>query len=458
VNHKKLRSLQGRRALLEWTRIRRVLSLSLPIAMALIAQNVMSLITMAMVGRLGDAALAGIGIANALYGILLAGLFGLDTGVQAVVARRRGAGDLVSAGTVLNDAILISTAGGLLLGAAAYIVGPPLLAAVADSAAVVEKANPYLLLLSPSLLFIGANYAFVAYWNGCGSPRIPLLVTLAQLFLNILVNYVLIFGKLGFPRLETAGAGVGSTGAAFAALLIHIFIATWGVPIPGFMRARPTASGMALLLRIGFPISIQQSALFAGTAVFVAIVAQLGIREIAAANVIIMLLLVSILCATGVGIGAATLVGQALGRGDAAAAELWGWDAARTAVLVIAPLSAIALATPESILALFIGDKATIALAVVPLRLLALSMYVDTFGRVLAFALRGAGATKAASSISFGVQWGLSLPLAWYIGVHLGYGLVGIFVSRLALYGVETAAMSCLWHSRIWRNECALPK
>src|SRR5262245_25463576 len=113
--------------MLSWARAKKILGLSLPIAFALFIQNVMQLAGIAMVGHLGPAALAGMGLGGALFSMLMAILFGLDTGVQAVVARRAGAGELHLAGRVLNDALALSVVAGLVLAAVAVAAGPAVL-------------------------------------------------------------------------------------------------------------------------------------------------------------------------------------------------------------------------------------------------------------------------------------------------------------------------------------------
>jgi multidrug resistance protein, MATE family len=119
----------------QWPRARIIFSLSLPIGLILVAHNLMSLISIAMVSHLGDAAVAGIGIAGALFSMLMAVLFGIDTGVQALVARRIGAGDVRLAGVALNDALAIAVAGGLLLALLGYVAGPGLFRLLVDDAA-----------------------------------------------------------------------------------------------------------------------------------------------------------------------------------------------------------------------------------------------------------------------------------------------------------------------------------
>jgi multidrug resistance protein, MATE family len=108
------------------------------------------------------------------------------------------------------------------------------------------------------------------------------------------------------------------------------------------------------------------------------------------------------------------------------------------------------VAMPKQVLGLFLVDNATIALGVVPLTVLALSMCIDTFGRVLTFALRGAGATQVIAMVALGLQWCIQLPLNWYVGVRLGYGLVGICVNQLILYSIEATIVSVLWGRGYW--------
>src|SRR5713101_6364829 len=421
----------------QWARVRIIFSLSLPVALILLAHNLMSLISIAMVSHLGDAAVAGIGVAGALFSMLMAVLFGIDTGVQALVAQRIGAGNLRLAGITLNDALAIAVAGGLLLALLGYVAGPGLFRLVVNDAAVVACGLPYLNAALPMLLFRGANFAFSAYRNGAGMPRYSLLAVAIQLPCSALFSYLLIFGAFGLPRLETAGAGLGATLAALVALIVHVLLASRIAPGPG----------MRLILKIGLPVGIQQSLVYLGTAVYFAIVGLLGTGEVAAMNVVLTMMLLSILAASGVGIAAATLVGTALGRGDPSDAMRWGWEVARLGALGILAFSLIVVVAPRSTLGLFIADQTTIDLAAAPLSMLALGMSVDAFGRILGFALRGAGATRLVTAVAFVLQWGVQLPLAWLVGVHLGFGLTGIATSRLVLFATEAAAVTIMWRN-----------
>jgi len=434
----------------EWTRARTILGLSLPIALVLLAQNLMNLISIAMVSHLGDAAVAGIGIAGALLSMLMAVLFGIDTGVQALVARRIGAGQGVAAGTVLNDALAIATVAGLLLASLGYVAGPGALDLLTADPAVRAQGLSYLNAALPMLLILGASFAFSAYRSGASTPRYALLVIAIQLPCSALFSYLLIFGAFGLPRLETAGAGLGTTLAAFVAFIVHVLLASRVAPIPGFLHTWPSWPGMRIILTIGLPVGIQQSLVYLGIGTSFGIVGLLGTGEVAAMNVLLTMMLLSILPASGMGIAAATLVGAALGRNDAADAKRWGWEAASLGAFGILAFSLAIVAAPRDALGLFIADQTTIALAATPLSVLALGMSVDAFGRILGFALRGAGATRLVATVAFVLQWGVQLPLTWLVGVHLGFGLLGIAIGRLLLFALESLIVTIMWHHGFW--------
>ncbi len=435
---------------IEKSRLKKILELSLPIIGVILAGNIMSLIDTAMVGRLGDAALASIGIASTLFTMFGALFYGIDTGVQAMVARRIGEDNPQLTGMTLNAGILISVIAGTVCVCLGYLILPRVCSVMIPDSEVIEKGVSYLMMRMPSLLFLGANIAFGAYWNGIGMPKWSLLVTLIQLGSNVCFNYLLIFGISGFPRLETAGAGLGSTLAVFVALLAHIVIGLKHARKNGFLQSLPDSKTSKTIIKLGLPVSIQQFSVMVGMAISLKIVGLLGTKEVAASNAVVVVLVAQIMLAVGMGLAATTFVGQALGRNDPDDAKQWGWDTAKVGVGTIFFYSLGAFLFPETVLGWFIINAATLRIATVPLQIAMITGLVDTFRWVLNFALRGAGATKVATIIPFLRQWCLSLPLSWFAGIHLGYGLIGIFWIFFLTTVLETVIFSHIWHKGRW--------
>lgn len=432
-----------------------ILRLAAPLILVFVCQNAMFAARLAMLGQLGDAPLAGVGVGNAVLLVFTALLFGLDTGVQALAARRNGAGDTEGASAVLHGGIAIGIIAGVALAALVIAAAPYLLTRILSDAKAAASGTSYAVAAAPSLLFIGINSAFAAFWNGTHRPALSFAAMAVEMPLNILLSLALIFGLAVFPRLEAGGAGLAMTMAALAGTGIHLLFAARRNRVSHFSGLLPGRPGMVAILKIGAPVSAQQSLLYVGTLIFYGIAAMLGTPDVAATNVIMALALFSIMPATGIGIAAATLTGTALGRGTTNEAEKWGWHAAALGALVVAPLSLVFLAAPGTVLNFFMEDSATAKLATLPLMLFSGVMSIDAFGRILGFALRGAGATRPATIIPFFCQWGLMLPLSWAIGVHLGFGLVGIAATRAVITLLEAASYSFVWAQGSWRGESA---
>jgi putative MATE family efflux protein len=418
---------------------------------SLVIQSAMSMVTTAMVGRLGAAPLAGVAAANAVLSILLAMLYGLSTAIQALAARAHGAGEPRSAAAALRAGLRLSIGAGAALAVVSIAAGPLAIPLIVQDSRAIAEGMRFLVPFSPILVFLGVNMAFSAYWNGIGAPRLVLVINLAQLPVHVALNYVLTFGACGLAGRGAFGAGLASTVAAAAASALHLLIARRAAPVRDPSVAAPCRSDFGALLRIGLPISLQQPLAHVGLAAQLAIVARIGVGEAAAANAIHGLMSMPTLASTGVGVAGATCVGEALGRGDPEDATRWGWLAAVLGALLLAPLCVVLVAEPRWVLGGFIGDPAIVRLGGVPLQIVGLSTSIDAFGRVMNFALRGAGATRAPSAASLGLLVLFQLPLTWFFGLRLGFGLPGVMAVVLAREVAEATAMTAFWGTARWR-------
>jgi Na+-driven multidrug efflux pump len=173
---------------------------------------------------------------------------------------------------------------------------------------------------------------------------------------------------------------------------------------------------------------------------------------LAASNVLVQLLLVAILPGVGFGLGAASLVGQALGRGDRDDAVRWGWDVSALAMLLVGGGALIGLLFPDVLLTIFLHDEATIGLARFPLRLLGATMALETLGGVLQNALLGAGASRLVMQVSIGMQWFLFLPIAFLLGPVMGYGMSAVWSAQVGYRSLQALVFAIVWKRRGWMN------
>ena len=95
-------------------------------------------------------------------------------------------------------------------------------------------------------------------------------------------------------------------------------------------------------------------------------------------------------------------------------------------------------------------EPGTISIAAAPLQILGLFMWIEAFGMIISFSLLGAGASQVVMRWALSIQWGLSLPLNWFFGIHLGYGLLGMFINGFFMVILRTSIFSYIWHRENW--------
>ncbi len=428
-------------------RRRALLALALPIIGGMASQNILNLVDIAMVGRLGTTALAATGIGSFANWLSMSFILGLATGVQAICSRRVGEGAHGEIAVPLNGGLMLAVALGTPLAAVLILFAPELLGLVNNDPDVVAEATPYLQVRLLALVFVGMNFSFRGYWSAVHRTGIYLVTLLVMHSVNIFLNWVLIFGNLGAPAMGVTGAGLATTLSIVLGFLIYVGFGLKHAWAEGFLHHRPSLTMLTRQFRLSLPASLQQLFFSAGMMTLIVIIGLIGTAELAAANVLMTLGLVVVLPAIGLGLATATLVGNALGRGDVDDARRWGWDAALFTGLLGATMGLLVIAFGKPILGVFITDPDVVALAWPPLIVSGLVIGIDTAGLVLLHALLGAGDTGRVMKISLIAQWALFLPAAALAGPVLGGGLLLVWMLQALYRSGQT-----LWFARAWRQ------
>lgn len=435
------------------TRVRRILGLALPIMGGMLSQNVMNLADTAMVGRLGKESLAAVGIASFATYVSQSFLMGLGAGVQAVAARRHGERRSSETALPLNGGLVLALLLGVPISVFGAILAPYLFPLLNSDPGVVEVGVPYWQVRLLGVVAIGSNVAFRGYWNGVNLSRVYLRTLLQMHAVNLVLNYLLIFGKFGFPELGATGAAIGTTLATYVGTLTYFVLALKRARAAGFLRAVPDRGSLGSMFRLSLPNGVQQVFFSAGLLALFWVIGLVGTVELAAANLLVNVTLVGILPAIGLGLAAMSLVGQALGRGEPKDARRWGWEVAGVGLVLIALLALPMVTLTEPLLSIFVGgDDELLAATAGPLRVGAVVLLFDAVGLVLMNALLGAGDTRRVAYISVGMQWLVSLPAIYLVGPVLGYGLVEIWLFHGLSRLLQALVFAALWRSDSWRS------
>lgn len=418
----------------------------------MVSQNVLNLVDTAMVGTLGKAALAAVGLGGFVNFMCQAFLTGLSTGVQAMASRRQGEGRDDVCALPLNGGLLLAAGIGIPWSIVVIFLVPYFYPYLNDDPDVIRIGVPYLQVRLVGMVAIAMNFSFRGFWNGIGKSTVYLFTLVVMHVFNAGVSYVLIFGLFGAPELGATGAGIGTTASVFLGTAIY---ATMGIKLArplGFLRGLPDKETIRRMLKLSGPTGIQQTFFAAGYVALFWIIGEVGTREVAAANVLINVSLVAILPGIGLGIAAASFVGQSLGRGKPDEAEQWGWDVVGVSIVVLGVLGAPMAIAPHAVLELFIHEPGPIAVAELPLRIIGFTIWIDGIGMVLFNAVMGAGETKMPAIITTAMQWLLFLPVAYWVGPVAGYGLVGIWVAQIAYRALQSGIFAVVWKAGHWKS------
>jgi putative MATE family efflux protein len=437
---------------LEVERRNRIIGLALPIIGGMVSQNLLNIVDTAMVGFLGDAALAAVGLGGFVVFMCQAMILGISTGVQSTAARKKGEGRPDRAAALLNVALLVVLIIAPILSFILIKLAGPVFPYLNTDPAVIEKGVPYLEWRLGAIVFVGMNFAFRGYWNALDLSRLYMMTLILMHACNIVLNYVLIFGNFGAPELGVTGAGMASAISMGIGTLIYFFLGFRHVRKDGFLRSVATKPETASLIRISIPSGIQQLFFSAGLVAMFWIIGKIGTPELAAANVLITVLLFAILPGLALGIACTTLVGQALGRGEPEDAYQWAWDVARVTVVFLTILGLPMWLVPDLVSSIFIHEASTREIARWPMRLVGLTMPIEAVGFAFMHGLLGAGDAKSVMFVSIGTQWLLFLPLAYLFGPVLGFGLFAVWLLQGGSRALQSILFLSLWHARKWQH------
>ena len=445
--------LLSRRAL-----ARTILTLALPVVTANVSQTLMGLLDTLMVGQLGAASLAAVGVATLIFSAVASTLKALDVPVQTFTAHRVGAGRDDEVGEVLGTAGAVT----ILLGAVVTALGlwrpETWMGAVAQDAEVHRLGGEYLRWRVLGAIPFMLTFQLRADYDGIGWTRVGKIVGVGMNVVNVLLNWVLIFGNLGAPALGVKGAAIAS--AVSSLLAVVAFLVLMMRPsVRHRFRFLSLGNWRPALLRpmfrMAWPAGVQVLGALLAVLVFFVILGRISTVAVAAGNVVFRIAALSFMPGIGVGVAVQTLVGQSLGGGDPRGAVRAGWGGVVLAVLLMGAFSVVFLLTPGWLMGLFATEQKLIDAGTPILRMMGLVQIFDAVGLTLAGALKGAGATRIVMLTDVLTAWLLFLPCAWFFGIHLELGLNGAWIGVLIWFFVYAVGITWWYMRGDWqRNAC----
>jgi MATE family multidrug resistance protein len=420
----------------------------------------MSLVDVAVLGRLGARELAGSGLANAIFFAFSIMGMGMVMGVDPLISQAIGAGDRARARHVLWQGIWLSlvVAGVLtliLLGATAALPH------IGSDPELIAPARTYLLIRMISLVPFLAFFAMRAYLQSQGTTR-PLLVSmLVANVANLILDLLFVFGGSRLPDwtgpLQDTPA-MGVAGAALATVfctilqLVIVGRAAFRIEVPGRVDHRWDRQQIGRAVRVGFPLALQMGAEVGIFALVGVLASRLGTLHLAAHQLVIGVASFTFTIALGIAAAGSVRVGIGIGARNARATRIAG-HVTFVAGAIVMGLSGLMFAVFPRAISRLVTNQENVIAAALPLMLVAAVFQLsDGIQAVGAGVLRGAGDTKWAFYANVFGHWAVGLPVALLLGFGMGLGIVGLWWGLCAGLTV-VAVLLFLRFERLSRDE-----
>ena len=486
--------------------------MAMPIVIAMLTQTAINILDTMMVSWL-DPSYAVAGQSALSFSMPLMWLFGgflssISIGTLAVVARRQGENDFKLAGAALTNAVSIAIISSLVVGTLAYAFTPQIFRLLIDNDAVIAFGVPYARFRLIGILSMVTTAAIKAFFDGTNRTYVHMVAAIVMNLANIVLNYLLIFGKGPFPAFNVAGAGLASLIATYIGLAIMIGWSLTPKNLKKYRLYRPSSLNLKTcwkIIKVSVPSGCANIFVMGGFLVFFKIIALLdvnGVNEMiqsfgtgyyhadlsslemqnqildkshglnsiwsldlsamvvqahppiysSSANLMVSILSVTFMSAMAFGTATASLVSQSLGQKKPELAETYAFESAKIAVILFSILAVITYLIPETLAGLLSQVDEVILVTADTLRFMAPGLVIVACALIFTQSLFGAGCTFFVMCVEGCLHLICLIPLSYIIGIVLGFGVNGMWCAVLVYASVLCLIMFLKLRAGGWKK------
>jgi len=438
------------------TLYRDVIALAWPALIELILTQLTSMADMMMVGGLGPWAITSVGLTTQPKFLLMTMIMSLNVGTTALVARFRGAGDQKAANDVFRQALSLTLVVSTIAAVLGYVFARPMVAFMgAQEPATLDGGTVYLRVQMIGFVPIALTSTITAAMRGAGFSRQAMYYNTASNVVNILLNYLLIEGHWGFPRLELFGASLATSIGQCVAFLIAFAIVLskrYYIKLQRGDSFKPNFSLIRRIARVGMPALLEQGFMRAGMIIFAKTVAGLGTVAFATHNICMNIQAMSFMTCTAFSTAATSLVGQSLGKKNPQLAECYCSRARRLGQITAVALMIAFVTLGREIVGLYNDEPEIVEQGSRILLMLVAMLPLQSSQFITAGALRGAGDTRFPAFVSFItvflIRPGLTILLIHYTDL----GLYGAWIALIADQLLRSVLIFGRYAGGVWKT------
>lgn len=414
--------------------IKKLWILALPITIQSFITSSLNLIDNLMVGRLGEEAIATVGLANQYIFIFNLCITGVNAGASVFMAQFWGKKDLPNIKKILGLDIVVGLAVALLFGFGAIVTPEAIMSILSKDQNVIALGTSYLLVVGISCLFSSFTQAYSSALRSTEQVKVPMYASLIGVGTNAFLNWILIFGMFGMPSLGVVGAAIATT---IARLIEMIYIVSYVYisknKIAGKLKDLLSFDKhlVKIYFKTSWPVIVNEIVWSVGITAYSVAYAQIGTNAVATMQIATTLNNVFTVLLVGMAIATSIMVGNYIGAGQEDEARSCAKNIGILTPIMSIVVGAVIFITAPIVLKLFNVTPETYSDTIDILRIMALFLPIRTFNMVMIVGVfRGGGDTTYSMLVQAGTVWLYSVPLAfigavaWQLPIQLVYILI----------------------------------
>jgi len=377
-------------------------SISYPIILGGLANTLLNLTDTAFVARLGETELASMALTTIYYFVVVMIAISIGTGIQILMARRAGEGDRVEIGRIFDHGILILSLGGLSFALIMHFTTPALFSSILSSPKIIEASCEYMSTRSFGVFFAFITVAFRSFFIAISQTKVITVAAILMLVLNAALDYVLIFGKMGFPEMGIQGAALASVISEFFSLFFLVAYTAMERDIKEFGLFRFVGLGITRvrsILHLSSPVVLQNLVSMGAWFLFFVVIEHMGERELAISNIIRATYMIMMTPVWGYAAATNSMVSNLIGQGRQEEVGKLVKRIIKLALITSGAIFLLMMISPKSILGISTSDAQLISDAMGCYYIIAGSMFLFSVSVILLSTVSGAGSTTAAMVI-----------------------------------------------------------
>ncbi len=434
---------------------RQLLHLTSPIFLEIALVMLLGAVDTVMLSRYSDNAVAAVGLDNQLISLIFLVYQFISMGAAILCAQYIGAGLKKRLVQVVGIAVIFNALIGLVVSAGLFFGAESILQFMGLRPELMGDGLVYLRITGALSFFQSVSLAFSASLRSAGRAVWPMLVTLMVNILNFLGNYALIFGRFGCPALGVEGAAISTAFSRAVAMIllaiIHTRLHIRRYPVAWF-RPFPWRE-LRNLLHIGLPAAGEEISYSLSQVVITYFINRLGNEALAARTYCANIIMFVYLFCSSVTQGGDILVGHLIGRGRVRAAYLMGNYIFRLSLIVTLTASAIVAVSGRGLLSLLTDNQEIVRMG---FWILIIDWFLEIGRTANIFAcgtLRSTGDAVYPVVVGIIFQWSVAVGFSYYLGIPLGYGLIGMWIGFALDENIRGVVLMRRWHSMKWAGK-----